>query len=166
MIYRGDDSIQVISGRIASNTTKSKTPRILTLGGDHATTLSALRSTYERWGPGIEDPVSSNRGQTSSLVPVPMAKPISIAVSVIHFDSHIGEAAPFEIQRLYYRIKLELTGGLQTHGILPCWVSKPRLLVRFPHRPLTEIKGATYLIMRESLSPLFRICLVSSSLFL
>lgn len=34
----------------------------MTLGGDHTTTLSALRSTYEHFGP----------------------------VSVIHFDSHIG----------------------------------------------------------------------------
>lgn len=40
-------------------------PRIVTLGGDHTTTLSALRSTYGHWG----------------------------AVSVIHFDSHIGMAA-------------------------------------------------------------------------
>ncbi|OLN92818.1 putative agmatinase 1-like protein 2 [Colletotrichum chlorophyti] len=54
---------QVISGRPAANSSVSSTPRILTLGGDHTTTLSALRSTYQRWGP----------------------------VSVIHFDSHIGE---------------------------------------------------------------------------
>ena len=38
-------------------------PRIVALGGDHTTTLSALRSVHERWG----------------------------KVSVIHFDSHIGE---------------------------------------------------------------------------
>lgn len=44
------------------NASVSKTPRILTLGGDHTTTLCALRSTAERWGD----------------------------VSVIHFDSHIG----------------------------------------------------------------------------
>lgn len=55
--------MKVLSGRPASNTTYSKTPRILTLGGDHTTTLSALRSTAEKWGD----------------------------VSVIHFDSHIGE---------------------------------------------------------------------------
>ena len=60
-----DKSHLVVSGREASNTSVSKTPRILTLGGDHATTLSALRSTYQRWGP----------------------------VSVIHFDSHIGKPA-------------------------------------------------------------------------
>ncbi|KAH7088809.1 arginase family-domain-containing protein [Paraphoma chrysanthemicola] len=42
------------------------TPRIVTLGGDHTTTLSALRSTFERWGP----------------------------VSVIHFDSHIDTWDP------------------------------------------------------------------------
>ncbi|PWY69319.1 arginase family protein [Aspergillus eucalypticola CBS 122712] len=41
-------------------------PRIITLGGDHTTTLSALRSTYENWGP----------------------------VSVIHFDSHIDTWDP------------------------------------------------------------------------
>ena len=61
---------QVISGRTASNITKSKTPRILTLGGDHTTTLSALRSTYLRWG----------------------------EVSVIHFDSHIGRSRPSPLE--------------------------------------------------------------------
>lgn len=46
------------------------------LGGDHTTTLSALRSTFDRWG----------------------------SVSVIHFDSHIGKTPPlqFENIRLYY----------------------------------------------------------------
>ncbi|KAL0934749.1 arginase family protein [Colletotrichum truncatum] len=57
---------KVISGRPAANSSVSSTPRILTLGGDHTTTLSALRSTYERWGP----------------------------VSVIHFDSHIDTWDP------------------------------------------------------------------------
>ncbi|KAB5578358.1 arginase family protein [Coniochaeta sp. 2T2.1] len=61
-----DKSHLVVSGREASNSSVSKTPRILTLGGDHATTLSALRSTYQRWGP----------------------------VSVIHFDSHIDTWDP------------------------------------------------------------------------
>ncbi|KZL68841.1 arginase family protein (proclavaminate amidinohydrolase) [Colletotrichum tofieldiae] len=55
-----------ISGRPAANSSVSATPRILTLGGDHTTTLSALRSTYQRWGP----------------------------VSVIHFDSHIDTWDP------------------------------------------------------------------------
>lgn len=55
--------LKVISGRPASNSSISKTPRILTLGGDHTTTLSALRSTAGNWGD----------------------------VSVVHFDSHIGE---------------------------------------------------------------------------
>lgn len=54
---------QVISGRKANTTDKSTIPRIITLGGDHTTTLAALRSTYKRWG-----------GE----------------VSVIHFDSHLG----------------------------------------------------------------------------
>lgn len=54
---------QVISGRTANATEKSKIPRIMTLGGDHTTTLAALRSIYERWG----------------------------QVSVIHFDSHLGK---------------------------------------------------------------------------
>ncbi|OIW26090.1 arginase family protein [Coniochaeta ligniaria NRRL 30616] len=61
-----DKAHLVVSGREASNTSVSQTPRILTLGGDHATTLSALRSTYQRWGP----------------------------VSVIHFDSHIDTWDP------------------------------------------------------------------------
>lgn len=54
---------RLISGRPVAHPERSKTPRIVTLGGDHTTTLSALRSTYRRWG----------------------------QVSVIHFDSHIGE---------------------------------------------------------------------------
>ncbi|MCJ1245041.1 hypothetical protein MMC30_002242 [Trapelia coarctata] len=53
---------KVISGRTANTTTKSSIPRVITLGGDHTTTLAALRSTYGHWG----------------------------KVSVIHFDSHIG----------------------------------------------------------------------------
>jgi len=63
VIYDTDQSrMQTISGRIA-NSTKHITPRIIALGGDHTTTLAALRSTFERWGP----------------------------VSVIHFDSHLGK---------------------------------------------------------------------------
>ncbi|KAK1767049.1 arginase family protein [Phialemonium atrogriseum] len=61
-----DKPHKVISGRKASNYSVSATPRILTLGGDHTTTLSALRSTHERWDP----------------------------VSVIHFDSHIDTWDP------------------------------------------------------------------------
>ncbi|KAK1546717.1 proclavaminate amidinohydrolase [Colletotrichum paranaense] len=57
---------KVISGRLAANSSVLITPRILTLGGDHTTTLSALRSTYQKWGP----------------------------VSVIHFDSHIDTWDP------------------------------------------------------------------------
>lgn len=57
-----DKAHRIISARPA-NSTKYTTPRIITLGGDHTTTLSALRSTHDHWG----------------------------AVSVIHFDSHIGE---------------------------------------------------------------------------
>lgn len=54
---------KVVSGRIAKTKLKSQTPRIVTLGGDHTTTLPALRSAAARWG----------------------------KVSVIHFDSHIGQ---------------------------------------------------------------------------
>ena len=56
------NSVQVTSGRAAATTSKSSIPRIITLGGDHTTTLAALRSTHAHWG----------------------------EVSVIHFDSHIG----------------------------------------------------------------------------
>ncbi|KAI1153151.1 arginase [Nemania diffusa] len=52
---------KVISGRKAANTTYSVTPRIIALGGDHTTTLPALRSVHQHWG----------------------------QVSVIHFDSHL-----------------------------------------------------------------------------
>lgn len=41
-------------------------PRIITLGGDHTTTLAALRETYKHWG----------------------------AVSVVHFDSHLDTWSP------------------------------------------------------------------------
>ena len=54
------------SGRKANATDKSETPRIITLGGDHTTTLAALRATYDHWG----------------------------AVSVIHFDSHLDTWDP------------------------------------------------------------------------
>ncbi|POS75269.1 proclavaminate amidinohydrolase [Diaporthe helianthi] len=61
-----DKAHRVISGRAAANASVSTTPRILTLGGDHTTTLSALRSAHERWGD----------------------------VSVVHFDSHIDTWDP------------------------------------------------------------------------
>lgn len=57
---------KVISSRPANTSSVSPVPRIITLGGDHTTTLPALRSTYEKWGP----------------------------VSVIHFDSHIDTWDP------------------------------------------------------------------------
>ncbi|KAJ8113799.1 hypothetical protein OPT61_g4158 [Boeremia exigua] len=49
-----------------TNSSDFTVPRIVTLGGDHTTTLSALRSTKDHWGP----------------------------VSVIHFDSHIDTWDP------------------------------------------------------------------------
>ncbi|KAL2802723.1 hypothetical protein BJX63DRAFT_425864 [Aspergillus granulosus] len=57
---------KVVSSRKTNSTHLGQTPRIITLGGDHTTTLSALRSTYSHWGP----------------------------VSVIHFDSHIDTWDP------------------------------------------------------------------------
>ncbi|KAF2486858.1 arginase family-domain-containing protein [Neohortaea acidophila] len=60
-----DKAHKVISGRPA-NSSDDVAPRIITLGGDHTTTLSALRSTHNRWG----------------------------SVSVIHFDSHIDTWDP------------------------------------------------------------------------
>ena len=57
---------RTVSGRRAAAADEAEggsvTPRILMLGGDHTTTLSALRSVGKRWG----------------------------NVSVVHFDSHIG----------------------------------------------------------------------------
>ena len=61
-----EKSHKLISGRTANATEVSKTPRIITLGGDHTTTLAALRSTFDHWG----------------------------AVSVIHFDSHLDTWDP------------------------------------------------------------------------
>jgi agmatinase len=60
-----DTAHKIIAGREANNSAYS-VPRIVTLGGDHTTTLSALRGTYKNWG----------------------------AVSVIHFDSHIDTWDP------------------------------------------------------------------------
>ncbi|KAK4543719.1 hypothetical protein LTR36_005364 [Oleoguttula mirabilis] len=60
-----DKTHRVISARTA-NDSEYAVPRIITLGGDHTTTLPALRSTYDHWG----------------------------AVSVIHFDSHLDTWNP------------------------------------------------------------------------
>lgn len=49
---------KTVSGRTTNATNLSPVPRIITLGGDHTTTLAALRSVSQHWG----------------------------AVSVIHFD--------------------------------------------------------------------------------
>jgi agmatinase len=57
---------QIVSGQPASTPSKGYIPRIVVLGGDHTTTLSALRSTYANFG----------------------------AVSVIHFDSHLDTWDP------------------------------------------------------------------------
>ncbi|PGG97792.1 agmatinase [Helicocarpus griseus UAMH5409] len=61
-----DKAHKVVSSRLANSSKVSPTPRIITLGGDHTTTLSALRSTYEHCGP----------------------------VSIIHFDSHLDTWDP------------------------------------------------------------------------
>ncbi|KAJ6782099.1 hypothetical protein PWT90_09734 [Aphanocladium album] len=58
-----------ISGRPAKSSNKSSVPRIITLGGDHTTTLAALRATEKHWGP----------------------------VSVIHFDSHVDTWDPKQL---------------------------------------------------------------------
>ena len=57
---------KTVSGRTANATNVSSVPRIIVLGGDHTTTLAALRSTVDHWGP----------------------------VSVIHFDSHLDTWDP------------------------------------------------------------------------
>lgn len=57
---------RALSGHVANATDVSRTPRIITLGGDHTTTLAALRVTHERWG----------------------------KVSMIHFDSHLDTWDP------------------------------------------------------------------------
>jgi len=57
---------KIVSGRPANATNVSSVPRIIVLGGDHTTTLAALRSTVDHWGP----------------------------VSVIHFDSHLDTWDP------------------------------------------------------------------------
>ncbi|KAJ6443092.1 proclavaminate amidinohydrolase [Purpureocillium lavendulum] len=61
-----DRAHKLVSSRIAASTHRSTVPRIVALGGDHTTTLSALRSTFRHWG----------------------------KVSVVHFDSHIDTWDP------------------------------------------------------------------------
>ncbi|KAM3556354.1 hypothetical protein ARSEF4850_005567 [Beauveria asiatica] len=58
-----------ISGRRAKSSDGTGAPRIITLGGDHTTTLAALRVTEKHWGP----------------------------VSVIHFDSHVDTWDPKQL---------------------------------------------------------------------
>ncbi|KAI4794366.1 Arginase/deacetylase [Aureobasidium sp. EXF-8845] len=60
-----DSAHRIVSNR-STDSTDYSVPRLVTLGGDHTTTLSALRSTFKHWGP----------------------------VSVIHFDSHIDTWDP------------------------------------------------------------------------
>ncbi|KAK4164411.1 arginase family-domain-containing protein [Cladorrhinum sp. PSN259] len=55
-----------VSGRPAKSSDKGSVPRIITLGGDHTTTLPALRAAYKRWG----------------------------EISVVHFDAHIDTWDP------------------------------------------------------------------------
>ncbi|EUC50566.1 hypothetical protein COCMIDRAFT_81424 [Bipolaris oryzae ATCC 44560] len=61
-----DKAHEIISSRDANSSEHGRTPKIITLGGDHTTTLPALRSAHNHWGP----------------------------VSVIHFDSHIDTWDP------------------------------------------------------------------------
>ena len=60
-----DKAHRIVSAR-GTNSTEYTIPRIITLGGDHTTTLPALRSTFKHFG----------------------------AVSVIHFDSHLDTWDP------------------------------------------------------------------------
>jgi len=60
-----DKTHQIVSGRKANNS-QYEVPRVIVLGGDHTTTLPALRSTFHHWGP----------------------------ASVIHFDSHLDTWDP------------------------------------------------------------------------
>ena len=60
------DAHKAVSARKSNATELSTVPRIIALGGDHTTTLAALRSAHKHWGP----------------------------VSVLHFDSHIDTWDP------------------------------------------------------------------------
>ncbi|EFQ86928.1 hypothetical protein PTT_17725 [Pyrenophora teres f. teres 0-1] len=60
-----DKAHEIISAR-RTNSSEHTTPKIVSLGGDHTTTLSALRSVHHHFGP----------------------------VSVIHFDSHLDTWDP------------------------------------------------------------------------
>lgn len=62
-----------VSGRPAKSSNTSSVPRIITLGGDHTTTLAALRATEKHWGP----------------------------VSVIHFDSHVDTWDPMQLGKTF-----------------------------------------------------------------
>lgn len=60
----------IINARSPVSRDLSPVPRIINLGGDHTTTLSALRAAYKKWG----------------------------KLSVIHFDAHIGGFRPVTLQ--------------------------------------------------------------------
>jgi agmatinase len=60
-------SHEAVGSRSVNNTSKGKFPRTITLGGDHTTTLAALRAGSANWGK---------------------------QVAVIHFDSHIDTWDP------------------------------------------------------------------------
>ncbi|OAX84849.1 hypothetical protein ACJ72_00777 [Emergomyces africanus] len=82
---------KVVSSRPTNASDVSTVPRIITLGGDHTTTLPALRSTYKHWGP----------------------------VSVIHFDSHIGWYPPKERANMAVitnNLCLNTGGGLSSYA--------------------------------------------------
>ncbi|KAI0804416.1 arginase [Xylaria sp. FL0064] len=79
---------KVVSGRQAANKSVSSIPRIIMLGGDHTTTLPALRSVHKHWG----------------------------QASVIHFDSHLDTWIPSEISKsinsfTHYSRSLQVLGG-------------------------------------------------------
>lgn len=61
-----ENAHKAVAGRKTNASDVASVPRIITFGGDHTTTLAALRSTYHHWGP----------------------------VSVIHFDSHLDTWDP------------------------------------------------------------------------
>lgn len=96
-----DQAHRRTANRPPADASKSHVPRIITLGGDHTTTLSALRGTHDNWG----------------------------EVSVVHFDSHIGEFRPGTVAFNPRRMLNEI---LQTRGILKSLVRSPSIFSQVP----------------------------------
>ncbi|PHH91205.1 hypothetical protein CDD83_1311 [Cordyceps sp. RAO-2017] len=104
-----DQAHRRVSRKTPANPDRSHAPRVLMLGGDHTTTLSALRSTRRRWG----------------------------KVSMIHFDTHLdtgnaGYGASLDYSNLdhgsflHFAHEEDLTLNTSIHAGVHAALSEPK----------------------------------------